>query len=319
MKEYTQHIENIQKHKLHPKLDTLFNDLSFNELPHTIFYGPKGIGKYANLLNIIRKYSKNNLNYYKKAIVISDKTEYNIRLSDIHYEVDMSLLGCNSKSLWNTIYNHIIDIVLSSPTKKGIIVCKNFEYITSDLMEVFYCYVNNIQKNIDLKFFFITTNISSIYPSLLNQLEIVSLKRPSKSSYLKLGNKLLKQKIDNINNIDNTDIFIKNIDCDLVPTNKKNIIINSLYETIINSNKQLDLFYLRERLYDLLLFQLDIYDVFFYIIRKLYEENKIPKDKLNGVSVECIRFSKFYNNNYRPIFHLERMALYLIETINNEL
>lgn len=316
MKEYTQHIENIEKHKLHPKLDTLFNDISFNDLPHTIFYGPKGIGKYANLLNIIRKYSKNNLNYYKKAIVLCDKTEYYIRLSDIHYEVDMSLLGCNSKTLWNTIYNHIIDIVLSSPTKKGIIVCKNFEYITSDLMEVFYCYVNDIQKNIDLKFFFITTNISSIYPSLLNQLEIVSLKRPSKSSYLKLGNKTLKQKINNINNIDNTDIFIKNIDYDVIPTNKKNTIINTLYDTIVNSNKQLDLFYLRERLYDLLLFQLDIYDVFFYIIRKLYEENKISKNKLSGISIECIRFSKLYNNNYRPIFHLERMALYLIETIN---
>ena len=37
----------------------------------------------------------------KKMHITVAKQNYTIKVSDIHYEVDLSLLGCNSKILWH--------------------------------------------------------------------------------------------------------------------------------------------------------------------------------------------------------------------------
>ena len=59
----------------------------------------------------------------------------------------MALLGCNAKLLWNDIFNHIIDIISTSKHKKGIIVCKNFHEIHSELLEIFYSYMQTFHKD----------------------------------------------------------------------------------------------------------------------------------------------------------------------------
>ena len=39
------------------------------------------------------------------------KKQYIFNVSDIHFEIDMSLLGCHAKMLFNDIYYHILDIL----------------------------------------------------------------------------------------------------------------------------------------------------------------------------------------------------------------
>ena len=58
------------------------------------------------MLNIINQYSPSHLKCERK-LQINSETPYYIKISDIHYEVDMDMLGCNSKPLWNDIYTHI--------------------------------------------------------------------------------------------------------------------------------------------------------------------------------------------------------------------
>ena len=69
----------------------------------------------------------------------------------------MSLMGCHSKMLWNEVYNQIVDILLAKAEKSGIIVCKYFHEIHSELLDIFYSYMqsnsmfNNICKSISDK------------------------------------------------------------------------------------------------------------------------------------------------------------------------
>ena len=84
---------------------------NIEDLNNIIIYGPEGTGKYTKSLKIIKKYSPSLLKYNKKILIPNNKNDYYIKISDIHYEVDMKLLGCNSKTLWNDIYTNIVDIV----------------------------------------------------------------------------------------------------------------------------------------------------------------------------------------------------------------
>ena len=67
-------------------------------------------------------------------IINSSKNEHIIKISDIHYEIDLENLTCNSKILLNDIYNNIIDAIQSSKDKRGIILCKNFHEINNEII-----------------------------------------------------------------------------------------------------------------------------------------------------------------------------------------
>ena len=120
---------NIINNKYADYINNLPNDLE--NIPNFILYGPCGTGKYSEALKIIEKYSSSYLKYEKKMIINSSKNEHIIKISDIHYEIDLENLTCNSKILLNDIYNNIIDAIQSSKDKRGIILCKNFHEINN--------------------------------------------------------------------------------------------------------------------------------------------------------------------------------------------
>ena len=55
---------------------------------------------------------------------------------------------------------------------------------------------------------------------------------------------------------------------------------------------------------------------FFYIIQNLILRKLININAINDLIIHSLIFFKNYNNNYRPIFHLESFTLYLIELAN---
>ena len=187
MKFFETHFEEyIQENKrvnLHPKLDKIYEKFpkTLEELKNVIFYGPSGTGKYTQMLKSIRQYSPSELKYKKKISLTYNKQQYFFKISDIHYEIDMSLLGCNSKVLWHEIYQQIIDIISAKADKSGIIVCKYFHEIHSELLENFYSYMQlNISIPVQLKFILVTEEISFIPDNILNCCEIITVSRPSK-------------------------------------------------------------------------------------------------------------------------------------------
>ena len=135
MKFYETHYEDyyhsVEKSNFHPELNAIYTRFpkSFSDLENLIFYGPSGSGKYSQMLYLLKRYSPSQLKYEKKITALTEKQNYTYKISDIHYEVDMSLLGCNSKILWHEIFTQVVDIVSIKTEKCRIIVCKNFHSI----------------------------------------------------------------------------------------------------------------------------------------------------------------------------------------------
>lgn len=107
-----------------------------------IFYGSPGVGKYSQMLHLVKNFSPSGLKFENKIFTNIDKHSFFINISDIHFEVDMALLGCNSKIIWHDIFTQIIDIISFKPSYKGFIVCKNFHDTHNELLEIFYSYMN---------------------------------------------------------------------------------------------------------------------------------------------------------------------------------
>jgi len=182
-------------------------DCPIEELKNIIMFGISGSGKYTYALKLINKYSTTGLKYEKKISIPFNKEQYYIKISDIHYEIDMSLLGCNAKLLWNEIYQHIIDIVYSKKSKQGIILCKNFHEIQPDLLQNFYSYFQlhtqklRPHKTMNIVFIILTQHISFIPDNIVNFCSVVNFPRLINDDYKKIGINMLGNNIKSTENI----------------------------------------------------------------------------------------------------------------------
>jgi hypothetical protein len=312
---FEEYIHESQRENLHPKLNKIYEKFPKNisNLKNLIFYGPSGVGKYTQMLKSIKKYSPTDLKYEKKISITYNKQQYVFKISDIHYEIDMSLLGCNSKLLWHDVYQQIIDIISAKAEKSGIIVCKYFHEIHSELLDNFYSYMQqNTSLSVDLKFIIITEELSFIPDNILNCCEIINVSRPTKTSYVKcLKSKLPnKLKLENITNIKILHLYNE----DLMLQYK--IICNKIIDNIVNTD-ELQFLKFRDILYDIFIYNLDITDCIWYILSSLVEKNKIKKEQLPDILKKTYCFFQYYNNNYRPIYHLENYLFNLIKIIHN--
>jgi hypothetical protein len=319
MKFYETHFEEyIQENKrinLHPKLEKIYEKFpkTLDKFKNVIFYGPSGTGKYTQMLKSIKHYSPSELKYEKKIIMTYNKQQYFFKISDIHYEIDMSLLGCNSKLLWHEIYQQIIDIISAKVDKSGIIVCKYFHEIHSELLENFYSYMQlNSSIPVQLKFILITEEISFIPDNILNCCEIIGISRPAKTSYAKVVKTKLPAKlnIENITNIKNLHLY--NEDLML----QYRIISNKIINCLININ-DLQFLKFRDTLYDIFIYNLDITDCIWHILSTLVEQKRIQREHLPEILIKTYSFFQYYNNNYRPIYHVENYLLYLAKIIHS--
>jgi hypothetical protein len=283
---------------------SLFN--SYDDFSNLILYGPKGIGKYTQSLQIIKKFSASKLKYERKISFEFNKDVYNIMVSDVHIEVDFEMLGCQSKLLWHEIFTRYVDILMSKPNKSGIILCKNFHNVHSELHDIFYSYINGYYHNkCNVKYILLTDNISFICNNILTHFTILSLPKPTKSRYqLVLSKKLKTNHVNNIKNmksdINDADDHIKLCD----------ILISYIYDI-----DNFEIIVLRDHLYNLLIYNLDIHTCIWYINEQLSKETTYMKN-INNIILKTVSFLKLYNNNYRPIYHLENYLIYLLNIIH---
>lgn len=305
-----------QENSLHSTLNLAYKKFpsKIANLKNLIFYGPKGVGKYTQMLAAIKKYSQSELKYEKKLSVTYNKNIYFFKISDIHYEIDMSLIGCHSKMLWNEVYNQIVDILLAKAEKSGIIVCKYFHEIHSELLDIFYSYMQSLNTaNIDLKFIIITEELSFIPDNIVNCCHLIKVPRPSRITY----NKCLKMKLKktlqlhDITNIKNIPLTLDQL------MNSNEIICNKLVDFIINSKDDINFYNMREHLYDIFIYNLDPYECVWFILNKLTTLNKIKPEYMSDILIKIYTFLQYYNNNYRPIYHFENFIVYLMMKVHS--
>jgi hypothetical protein len=323
---FDEYINTSEKCSLHPKIDKIIKKFpkNINNFRNVIFYGPNGVGKYCLMLKTIKQYSPSNLKYEKKISILFNKEPFFLKISDIHFEIDMSLLGCNSKLLWHEIYMQIIDIISIKADKCGIIVCQNFHEIHSELLDIFYSYMQNINSLfIDLKFIILTKELSFIPDNILNSCQMIQVERPRRLLYNKCitecGGQNKLDKNYNLNNIKN----IKNLFCNNENLREDiNHIMNPhkiLCDKIIDSLNNIDnikFLKFRDLLYDIFIYNLDINECIWYIITYFIQEKKIKSNNLTKLLIKTYIFFQYYNNNYRPIYHVENYMFYLASLIH---
>ena len=161
----------INYNKLLNKLPLLIKDL-----PNILLFGPPCSGKYIQALKKKKYNIKSLLKYEKKLYIESLKINHIIKISDIHYEIIMDNLTCNSKQLFYDIYNNILDAIRISNNKIGIILLRNFHNIDNELLEVFYSYMQqNINKNVKIKFIIITKDLSFIPNNIIDKCHVYNM------------------------------------------------------------------------------------------------------------------------------------------------
>ena len=307
---FEEHIIDNEKYNIHKNMNDFYNSMSndFKNQNNLIFYGPAGIGKYTQSLSYIKKYSPTKLRFERKInFNYNNKKQYDFKVSDIHFEIDMALLGCHSKLLFNDIYYHILDILSARPNGNGIILCKNFHMIHSELLDIFYSYMQSLKhKNLHIVYILISENISFIPDNILNRCQLIPLKRPLKGDYIKATSKTLMQNVD-IKNITNIKNIKGKVYC-LDNINKN--VCNKIIDKIINY-KDINFLELRDNLYEIFIYNLDLHSCIFYIIKNLIIMEKIKDKNVINIITQMYKFLKLYNNNYRPIYHLEGFIFYL--------
>lgn len=343
-----EYISSVNKFNLHGELYSLYKNCfpkDIKKFENIIVYGPIGSGKYSQVLYFLKNYSPSELKYEKKMTVQSDKQNYTFHISDIHYEIDMSFLGCNSKNLWHDIFFQIVDIISVKQEKIGIILCKNFHMIHNELLDIFYSYIqqfNSTHMNIQVKFIILTEHISFIPSNILNACGVLNIKKPTKQTFkdmLKpITKKIIKpdnfiKKITSKNIIDKQGEFINDIDTNTIINIKEiqsfslinNVgeipkdIFNIICDQVINEItlcENINFITFRDSLYDILIYNLDVVECIWYILTHFILLEKIDSQDVSDIIQKTYLFLKYFNNNYRPIYHLESIMFYIITKIN---
>jgi hypothetical protein len=126
--------------------------------------------------------------------------------------------------------------------------------------------------------------------------------------------------VKNIMNIKETRSFPLLESREVIPKDIFNIICDGIIDEI-TTPKKIVMTVFRDKLYDILTYNLDINECLWYILTHFIENNENPNQQLEPKSISDIliktySFFKFFNNNYRPIFHLESIMYYIINKIH---
>ena len=169
-------------------------------------------------------------------------------------------------------------------------------------------------NNIQLKFILISEHISFIPDNILNNCQVINIPRPSITYYKKCIKNTTNHEIkkNNLSTITN----IKNITANI--TQLKNPYENICNSILHNIRKPQEITFLtfRDILYDILIYDLDIGDCIWYIITTLIDEKLLKQEDISDILLKTYTFLQYYNNNYRPIYHLENYMYNLISTVH---
>jgi hypothetical protein len=319
---FEDYLQTNATNNMHTKIDAMIECMpeQLEDFKNLIIYGPPGIGKYSQMLQILSKYSPSELKYEKKICVVFNKQTYFFKISDVHYEIDLSLLGCNSKLLWHEIYMQIVDAISAKPKKVGIIVCKYFNKIHTELLEIFYSYMQyNAKQKIDLKFVLITEELSFIPENILKCCQVIPMARPTKKQYQKTIPKASELLIDSVEIDEITNIkHLQMINCkyDANISNVFKGVCNQIIKDMVNIDDN-NFVKFRDAIYDIFIYNLDVSECVWYILSSLVKDGYIKDKFLTDILKKTYEFFLLYNNNYRPIYHIESLLFTIASYIHD--
>ena len=153
---------------------------------------------------------------------------------------------------------------------QSILICKNAHFIKDELLCIFHTFM----RNPNLKVILCTKRLSCLPKQIKEKCLIYNLKQcvtiaPYSMQYKKACNKIVDYIIE----------------------------------------QDIDLILLREHIYYLLTYNFDIHECLMYIMFELIKKDYIKQYDLGDLFKKMIETLKYYNTNYRPIYHLELFML----------
>ena len=217
-----------------------------SSLQNYIVYGPKACGKYSQVLYFLRNYSSKDLKYERKILHTGSKSNFTFKASDIHYEIDMALLGCNAKQLWNELCKQL-KVIRISPLRSWCYCLPNFHETPVELLTLFYSYIQKVHYlDITVRFIFITESISFLPVSIKRNCNIVCIPCPPVTKVKKWFKLKPNDKISEKADLKNNYVLAKK------EANEVSLLnLDFFVEILKNPNKQ-DFSLLREKLYDII-------------------------------------------------------------------
>ena len=164
-------------------------------LTHRILYGPPGVGKHTVALQFINKHSPRKMMHEHKSVVFSvdkKKTNWLIRASDIHSEIDVAFFGSAPKNAWGVISTHIANSAgvgkfIDADVKYHFLLFHNVQMASTELLEVLYEQMRPkaVQSN-GTQYYFIlmTTQLGFIPQTIRSSCITTRVKRPAISEYI---------------------------------------------------------------------------------------------------------------------------------------
>jgi len=365
--DFYDYAEKVRQLNLHPKQAgqlAVYAAAPFFCLNHLVFYGPPGIGKYSQVLRFIQGFSPSDLKYEKKLTVRDDNAKINgyvIKVSDIHYEVDMAHMGCLSKLIWHAVYGQIREVISTKAHKIGFIVCRNFHGIHSELLDIFYSYMQHRcqSSRVTIKFIFLSEAVSFFPDAMLHSCDIVAFQRPAKIAYTRIlqknsasasasasasvkkasvNQKVMSSQIvgniqlsklcaeissgsDKINEATVEALAEATTECNLLQQPHRPICA-ILCEYLVTPPA---IVCVRNALYDLFIYHLDLCECVWMLLgeagalicKKKEMANSKKTKEVSSVLIAGFQFFELYNNNYRPIYHLELLFFNLVKIIHS--
>ena len=77
--------------------------------------------------------------------------------------------------------------------------------------------------------------------------------------------------------------------------------------------RQFDFLSFRDMLYNITIYHLDVLECIQYILVNMVRQKCLTDHDIREILKEIYMFLQYYNNNYRTIYHIERIFIFILE------
>ena len=257
----------------------------------TIIYGTTGSEKEQLVEDYLKRISPSSLKYERKLIYDGPKTQVLIRVSDVHYSVDLSLLKCGGLLAWHNVIDLIRGSIAARGKRMGLVLCYAAEECSTDILQaISHCLGRVFGRTVRVFFWLITSSISCLPQRIVSNCRMhrISASTTTSPSWKEVSSKHMA----------------------------------SLIFAEIRKADGLMISELRECLYCNEIVLLTIHDIVWPLLRMVISQRAtdgkpVAIPELCCLAKVCLSCCQGYENSYRPIFHLERLAMELSKALDD--
>ena len=301
----------LDDYKIHLNIIPKLKILCKKDITNILVYGPKGSGKLTLVKSLLNTYYNTNIKQSTKLVKINNK-ELSFKDSQYYFEIildnyynkkkfeELILYLCGSNDINN---------------KFKLIIIKNIEYINNESLRIVKYFIEKKSNNI--RFIFITSNISNINDFFKEFFLLLRLPYPNKteiynyvSSIYNINNSKIKSIINETNNL--TSLFL------LLEINKINnytcpyITFSNTFIKLVTNKKINNIFKIRELLYTIMSKNYDLKIICLNILKKILKSKSDKKKEI----IEL--YTKYDNKNksFKNIIHIEALLINITKLYN---